>query len=131
MTPRKFVRLFKPEFAPLVESGAKTRTVRPTPKRMPRLGDLISLRCWTGKPYRSKQRVLREAVITAFGRIHITQFGISHVGPILRDSLNTPATYQYYNEFARADGFKDFDEMRDWFEREHSLPFSGIMIFWK
>lgn len=61
--PRHFVRLFQPRFAALVESGAKCQTVRPVPKRMPRPGDTLSLRCWVGAPYRSKQRVLREAVV--------------------------------------------------------------------
>lgn len=48
-----YVRMFKPQFAPLVESGKKLQTVRPTPKRMPKPGDKISLREWTGLPYRS------------------------------------------------------------------------------
>jgi len=38
------VRLFKPQFAPKVASGEKRQTVRPTPKRIPYLGDRISLR---------------------------------------------------------------------------------------
>ena len=42
------VKLFKPQFSPLVESGLKLQTVRPTPKRMPKPGDRISLREWTG-----------------------------------------------------------------------------------
>lgn len=53
-SPASFVRMFKPHFALLVESGAKAQTVRPTPKRMPKPGDRISLRCWSGAPYRSK-----------------------------------------------------------------------------
>lgn len=43
-----FVRMFKPQFAPMVENGTKLQTVRPRPKRMPKEGDAISLRCWTG-----------------------------------------------------------------------------------
>lgn len=54
---------FKARFTELVASGAKRQTIRPTPKRMPKPGDWISLRCWTGRPYWSKQRVLRDAVI--------------------------------------------------------------------
>src|SRR5262245_11304591 len=34
-----FVRMFKPQFAPMVESGQKCQTVRPTPKRIPHPGD--------------------------------------------------------------------------------------------
>lgn len=125
-----FVRLFKPRFAALVESGAKLQTVRPTPMRMPRPGDTISLRTWTGKPYRSKMRVLRESVVTVVAPVHINEFGISHVGPIKSYAPQTGELKAGYEAFARADGFKDFAEMRDWFLAEHGLPFTGIVIFW-
>jgi hypothetical protein len=55
--------MFKPQFADLVEAGTKLQTVRPVPSRLPGPGDTISLRTWTGKPYRSKMRLLREARI--------------------------------------------------------------------
>lgn len=35
------------------------------------------------------------------------------------------------DEFAQADGFKDWPEMRDWFRATHDgLPFEGILIKW-
>lgn len=121
---RHFVKMFKPRFAPLVESGAKCRTIRPVPARMPRPGDTISLREWTGKPYRSKQRVLRESVITSGEPIQIS-IGWIRVG-------DRPALIGAGRDmFARADGFADFAEMRDFFRAEHGLPFTGILILWK
>jgi hypothetical protein len=114
------VRLFMPQFAPLVESGEKRQTVRPTPVQMPRVGDTISLRTWTGKPYRSKQRVLRESVITRVGRIWINWNGL-----VLIDG--SPAS----DSFAVDDGFSSWPEMLQWFQREHGLPFFGIVIYWK
>lgn len=114
---RQFVRMFKPQFAPKVETGAKLQTVRPTPKRMPYRGDIISLRTWTGAPYRSKQRILRTAMITEVAHVVITTFGVSITGD--RDA------------FARADGFTDFTSMRQWFAEQHGLPFSGIVIYWE
>lgn len=34
------VKMFKPEFAELVRNGKKLQTIRPTPKRMPEVGDV-------------------------------------------------------------------------------------------
>ena len=119
LKPRRFVRLFKPQFAGLVESGAKLQTVRPTPKRIPKPGDLISLRCWTGKPYRSKQRVLREATITYVGFVRIERRAFWRNG-----------VFGCGHEFALADGFKDYPSLSEWFEAEHGLPFEGIVICW-
>lgn len=62
----KIIKLFQPRFAPMVKDGTKLNTIRPLPKRerdMPQVGWDISLREWSGKPYRSKQRVLKESVI--------------------------------------------------------------------
>lgn len=98
---------------------------------MPRPGDTISLRTWTGKPYRSKQRVIRESVIIGIARVHINELGVSFVAPIQPNAPTAILFNGYYEEFARADGFKDFAEMRDWFLAEHGLPFTGIVIFWK
>jgi hypothetical protein len=115
-----FVRMFKPQFAELVERGEKLQTVRPTPKRMPEPGDRISLRSWTGKPYRSKQRVLREAVITKTLPITISALGCTLCGLALHDE----------EAFARADGFANRLEMLQWFETTHGLPFEGVLICW-
>lgn len=113
------VKMFKPQFAALVEAGTKCQTVRPWPKRTPKVGDQISLRTWTGLSYRSKQRVLREATIEAVDLVAISETGVKIEGkPEAEDA------------FARADGFKDFAEMRDWFSAQHGLPFVGILIQW-
>jgi hypothetical protein len=119
---RRFVRMFKPQFAPLVESGAKLQTVRPTPKRMPRFGDVISLRAWSGKPYRSKQRVLREATIINVQPIVISDGAVDLDGLSLRVSEII--------QFAQADGFEGASAMLDWFRATHGLPFVGIVITW-
>ena len=119
-----FVRMFKPQFAAMVESSQKLQTVRPVPKRMPKAGDRISLRTWTGKPYRSKQRVLGVATVVKVLRCLIGH-GVCIVGH------KPPMTADECDAFARADGFRDRHELRYWFEREHGLPFNGIVIYWK
>lgn len=35
-----------------------------------------------------------------------------------------------HDDFARADGFKDYDDMMGWFEKTHGLPFYGWLIAW-
>lgn len=117
-----FVRLFKPQFAPLVENGTKLQTVRPTPKRLPQPGDTISLRCWTGAPYRSKQRVLREAIIDRVRKIEIDSYAVTIDGVRLH--------HLDEEDFAMADGFSSVVEMTDWFRNTHGLPFSGIVLSW-
>lgn len=117
-----FVRMFKPQFAPMVENGTKLQTVRPRPKRMPKEGDTISLRCWTGAPYRSKQRVLREAVVVGVRSIDIREDCMG---------LDGEGLHHYEEEeFAMADGFSSPREMREWFRKTHGLPFVGIVLYW-
>lgn len=115
------VRMFKPQFAPLVEAGTKCQTVRPTPKRMPKPGDRISLRTWAGKPYRSrsKHRVLREATI-------------SEVSPcsIYENAVYVNGIPEHRECFAVADGFADYGELAEWFKTTHGLPFDGVVLKW-
>jgi len=120
-----FVRMFKPQFAPLVQAGTKLQTVRPTPKRMPKVGDNISLRCWTGKPYRSKQLVLMESIITRVDTFSLDTF------PTLRINDLGLKSRRACDEFARADGFADYLALLDWFRLTHGLPFEGIVIHWQ
>lgn len=114
---RRFVRMFKPRFAALVKAGTKRQTIRPTPKRMPKPGDILDAREWTGKPYRSKQAKIGEFVISDVRMVRIT-----------KEHFGVPTTPEVLNLFAQADGFRDWDEMVEWLEREHGLPFEGILI---
>ena len=125
---KNHVRMFKPQFAPLVEAGTKCQTVRPTPKRMPKAGDRISLRMWTGKPYRSKQRVLRVSEITQVQTIWFNGVTILLDDPKGEKGLLPRAVEE---AFARADGFENLKAMCDWFKETHGLPFEGIVIYWK
>ena len=125
-----FVRMFKPQFALMVESGEKCQTVRPAPKRMPKKGDRISLRAWTGKPYRSKQRVLREAVIERVETIQMNYAVIDGMTwwEVEIDGRNLDSVE--VTKFAKSDGFADFSAMGEWFLVQHGLPFDGVVIYW-
>ena len=35
------------------------------------------------------------------------------------------------DRFARADGFANWNEMREWFKAEHGLPFDGVVLYWQ
>lgn len=114
--------MFMPRFVPLVLSGEKRQTVRPTPKRIPKVGDRISLRAWTGKPYRSKQQLLREAVVTDVLPVKLNVAAIMVDGCVLLDDEEWA--------FARADGFNNPQDMLEWFNCRHGLPFKGVLIRW-
>ena len=93
---------------------------------MPKVGDVISLREWTGKPYRSKQRVLRSSVITKVAEIQI----LHDVFFLLSTELCIDVFASDVDTFARDDGFNDWDDLLDWFTKNHQLPFYGIIIKW-
>jgi hypothetical protein len=46
--------------------------------------------------------------------------------PKPKDRISLPP-----GQFAVADGFSCWEEMRQWFEHQHGLPFTGILIRWK
>ena len=123
LAPQRTV-MFQAAFARLVEAGTKRQTVRPLRQRPIQAGDRLSLREWTGAPYRSKQRVLREAVVTRTVNVCLGNYGMNlEDGPML--------TPQEEHAFAMADGFTDAEQMRQWFIRTHNgLPFDGVVIEW-
>lgn len=125
--PDSFVRMFQPRFAALVEAGVKCQTVRPTPARIPKPGDKISLRRWTGKPYRSPQRLLRDAVVSEVFDITINTDGVF----LYEIGRGGAAGVPDRDSFAMDDGFANWSDMRMWFENAHGLPFTGILIRWK
>ena len=114
------VRTFKPQFAPLVKSGAKRQTIRPMPKRLPRAGDKESWREWSGLPYRSPQR--EPATVQL---ISVDCIWISYGFIIVKDRALSPRAAK---SLARRDGFADLLPMLDWFKSTHGLPFTGILI---
>lgn len=114
------VILFQPQFAELVRAGTKTQTIRRTARCKP--GDTLSLRRWTGKPYRSRQETLRMGTCTRVLRVLIQSDRI--------DIEGVPILPEREDEFARADGFDNVGEMLHWFGVTHGFPFVGDLIEW-
>lgn len=133
MKSHRHVIMFQSRFAALVESGAKCQTIRPRRKRVIEYGDVLDLRTWTGKPYRSKQRGLREGKQVRVEGIIIHINSVEFAPGTLRATCwfkGQPGGLDKLNWFARSDGFMDWAEMRDWFANTHELPFEGQLIRW-
>jgi hypothetical protein len=114
------VILFQPRFAKLVENGMKRQTIRA--KARCKAGDVLSLRQWSGKPYRSKQVILRQLLCRKVRPISIDWNEMRLDGFVL-SGIQSDA-------IARADGFVDFDDMVLWFGITHGVPFTGELISW-
>lgn len=125
---------FKARFADDVEEGRKTRSIRAWRKdgRDPKKGDALQL--YTGM--RSKVcRKLRDTTCARVRPVLIEHTGVTLDGKHLYAGdapayLGGPSPEGWDSDFARADGFDCFSSMVDFFEKEHGLPFSGLLIEW-
>lgn len=116
--------LFQPRFVPLVQDGRKTQTIRRERKRPIKVGDELSLREWTGKPYRSKQMEIGKGVVTNVDRI-------SFIPPWVWVN-DVPLGPKKEEALALADGFRDYSDMILWFLKNHEgKRFDGVVIQWK
>jgi hypothetical protein len=134
---RRFVKMFQARFAPGMLAGTKTTTIRPLPTRprdMPKSGDLLDARRWSGRPYNSPQMKIMEAEIDMVMLIEILVHGIV-VGPRHKPGTMQPVSIevvplQAMDRMAKADGFVGWTDMLQWFRETHQLPFTGILIGW-
>lgn len=115
--------MFQPQFEPLIVSGRKYHTIRPKRKIPLRVGQPLSLRVWTGKPYRSPQRQFHETDVKKVVAVEIGMDAILVAGVEL--------SLEAQNSLAYHDGFADVECLRNWFLATHGLPFAGELIYWK
>lgn len=127
---------FKAQFADDVEDGRKRRSIRAPRKdgRDPKRGDKLQL--YTGMRQKGCRK-LGESVCTNVRPVEITGTNIILDGRTLYAG-NAPAyagyaapEEHYDSDFARADGFDGFQDMMEFFEKEHGLPFKGNLIEWR
>lgn len=119
------VILFNPRFSPLVATGRKRQTIRKRARCQP--GDTLSLRRWTGRPRRSKHATIRDVTCSRVYQVRIMTDAVQ----IRRGNTTRMLTLREdLDAFARADGFGEWAEMRDWFNETYSLPFEGEVIEW-
>ncbi len=126
------VIMFQDRFAQKVERGDKPHTIRPELKYPIFVGDILDLRQWSGKPYRSKQRKLRTAICCQKSGVVVHRDGVELSPGTMRVIFlgETGARRDLLEHFARRDGFTDWAEMRQWFDDTHGLPFEGVLIEW-
>lgn len=122
---------FKEEFAGLVERGEKTQTIRRVRETPIKVGDTLQL--LTGQ--RTKAcRKLGVGMVEEVSAVRLTADGVdAYITPLWQLMRMTPEKTENVTEeeFAKADGFKDWLEMRDWFEKQYGLPFEGVLIRWE
>ena len=134
MNLRRVVFMYQERFVAPVFYGRKPTTIRPVRKRKVNVGDIFDNRRWTGKPYCSKQERIglyecveaRKVTISPYTVILFfeerSRSGVLGFDTFLDGELDT---------FAREDGFAHWDSMKEWFEYEHGLPFTGMFYRFK
>lgn len=116
------VILFKNQFEPLILAGVKRSTIRASRKDgkpRAREGETLSLRVWTGLPYRSKQREFARRTAKFVIPIRVSNSGFER--PDIR-CLLTPRI------LAKDLGFPDWRTAKAWYKAAHGLPFDGELI---
>jgi hypothetical protein len=118
---------FRPEFAPLVESGRKPHTVRArrADGRDPLPGDTLHL--YTGLPTKAT-RLLRQEPCEFTIEITIQQ-SAGNVHHILLGGV--PLGQNEIEALARADGFEHGTAFVQYFAHQYGLPFTGLLIGWE
>lgn len=114
------VLMFQPQFEKPILEGRKGSTIRKTARC--KEGDVLSLRLWTGKPYRSKQHCMMQAACQAIADVRIYSDRISLDGMV--------CTERERDAVVKREGFTSWEALRKWFADQHGLPFSGQMIIW-
>lgn len=125
---------FKAEFADDVEEGRKRRSIRAPRKdgRDPKKGDQLQLYTGMRQP---GCRKLGDSVCARVRPVEIDHTGVKIDGRVLYAGdapayQGGPDPESYDGDFARADGFDSFQDMREWFQAQHGLPFTGNLIEW-
>ncbi|WGM45253.1 hypothetical protein KOAAANKH_00114 [Brevundimonas sp. NIBR10] len=118
---------FKTRFGPLIQSRAKTQTVRADRKRHARPGETLQL--YTGMRTRSC-RLLATATCAAVSPIRF-DFDPAMTGRIEVHGVSTMHLADL-DHFARSDGFEDWADLKRFWAREHPglEAFEGVLIRW-
>lgn len=111
---------FSPQFAPLVEAKTKTQTIRRSARCS--VGDRLQL--YTGQRTKACRKLVTPDPVCSV----VTYVGLRKDDITLGNVNHAPRDF---DDFARADGFMDYDEMWKWFsQRYETLSFTGHLIKW-
>lgn len=129
------VILFQPRFEQSIVTGRKLHTIRPhrrDGRPRARFGEALSLRVWTGLPYRSRQREFAQVVVTDTDTVRIHDDGLEwRPGSIAATFWHQDRKAALLKSFAWSDGFANWPELQAWFASTHGLPFTGELIRWQ
>ncbi len=116
---------FQKQFAPDVECGIKTQTIRALRKNRIKVGEILYL---YGSLRTKQTRKLNEVVCQSVDEVRITVRLVT-----VKDNEGKFTHYnclEYLDQFAKDDGFEGWNEMVEWFTDNHGLPFTGVLIKW-
>lgn len=100
-------------FADAFLSGRKIHTIRENKEGYYKDGDIVSVRQWSGKPYASKQVVLRDGICVSVLPI-IIDFNDSNLSIRVRPSLGASFSFVDPSTVAENDGLS-LDDFVAWF----------------
>lgn len=130
LTPAEKNQMFFADFTP------KRQTIRALRKdgRDPKRGDMLQL--YTGMRTKSCQKIgevkalfVLDIEICKRGSLSIEGNANSTMPFYKRQSEQYPKDHPKEG-LAKADGFKDWAELLQWFKKMHGLPFKGKLIGW-
>ena len=108
--------MFQWRFEMPILASVKTSTIRRSARCKP--GDVLSLRSWIDKPYRSKQRVVKTAVCKSVTPLRL---GLDDHGDMIVFQDDHCLSRSEMEQLAKVEGFDDIEAMRQWFESNHKL----------
>lgn len=119
---------FMPQFSILVETGAKTMTIRKT-DRGAKPGDIAFL--YTGQRTKSC-RLLGKGIITHVNQVKICRRanGTPYVTVITGSGKKTQFKAGWLDVLAHCEGFDCGEDFVRWFDRKYGLPFDGFLHVW-
>lgn len=138
ITVRNHVLLFRERFVEPMRLGRKTHTVRSRrrpARRNPEPGEMLLLRRWTKKPYRSPQ----EDIIPPRPCIAVVSFH-AEMEPAVNELKiwigSVRLTHEEVCAFVREDGFDYVSDYLDYHETQKPSPLgrgivSGQVIYWE
>lgn len=120
---------FQERFAPAVECGDKTQTIRARGKRRPpRVGE--SLQLYTGLRTTTVRKLLwTDPVCESVEDISLS--ARTGVVSMIRDGRWQHLSPDEVEALAKADGFACADDFFDFFLKQHGPTFSGYLIKWR
>jgi hypothetical protein len=133
---RNHVYMFRDRFIDPMLAGVKDQTIRSRRRREPVPGDRLSLRCWKGRPYYSRQVEVLSAICLSVTYVNINVPSIEHTR--LKGFRRSATIFvgirllppKEAEAFARRDGFSNLADMAAYYIERKVYHFEGVVIRW-